>query len=158
LLKSLSFDIGAVVPLIILFVPAYVMFAALMAALGATFADTQDAQGIMGLFIILTMIPVWLMPLIGENPHGLLAVGLGMFPFTALSASTIRVTFSTVPAWQTVLSTVILVVSAGFAVWLAGRAFRLGMLRYGQDLNWRQVFRRGQSEVGQYEENVTHCA
>jgi hypothetical protein len=28
------------------------------------------------------------------------------------------------------------------AIWLAGRAFRLGMLRYGQRLKWREVFAR----------------
>jgi hypothetical protein len=33
----------------------------------------------------------------------------------------------------------LLVLCAGGAVWVAGRAFRLGMLRYGQRLDWREL-------------------
>jgi ABC-2 type transport system permease protein len=38
---------------------------------------------------------------------------------------------------------VILVISAIGSVWLAGRAFRMGMLRYGQRLRLKEVFSRG---------------
>jgi len=41
------------------------------------------------------------------------------------------------------LSVVILVASAAGALWFAGRAFRLGMLRYGQRLRWKEVFSQG---------------
>jgi ABC-2 type transport system permease protein len=51
-----------------------------------------------------------------------------------------RIGFTTVPTWQLVSSVVLLVLSAIGAVWLAGRAFRLGMLRYGQRLRWKEIF------------------
>jgi hypothetical protein len=38
------------------------------------------------------------------------------------------------------VSVTILVLSAIGAVWLAGRAFHLGMLRYGQRLHWKEIF------------------
>jgi len=41
-----------------------------------------------------------------------------------------------------IASVSILVLSAVGAVWLAGRAFRLGMLRYGQRLRWKEIFSR----------------
>jgi hypothetical protein len=31
-------------------------------------------------------------------------------------------------------------VAAGGSLWVAGRAFRLGMLRYGQRVQWRELF------------------
>jgi hypothetical protein len=40
------------------------------------------------------------------------------------------------------LNLAILVLCALAALWLAGRAFRLGMLRYGQRLSWRELFGR----------------
>ena len=42
-----------------------------------------------------------------------------------------------VPAWQILASVVIQLFCAVVAVWLAGKAFRLGMLRYGQRLRLR---------------------
>jgi hypothetical protein len=36
---------------------------------------------------------------------------------------------------------VLLVASAVFMIWLAARIFRLGMLNYGQPLNWRTIAR-----------------
>jgi ABC-2 type transport system permease protein len=51
------------------------------------------------------------------------------------------VAISTVPAWQIALSLGILIVCAVGAVWLASRAFRLGMLRYGKKLSLRELLR-----------------
>jgi ABC-2 type transport system permease protein len=52
---------------------------------------------------------------------------------------TLRLGFTTVPTWQVVASVVILIISAIGAIWLAGRAFRLGMLRYGQRIRWKEI-------------------
>jgi ABC-2 type transport system permease protein len=54
----------------------------------------------------------------------------------------IRDGLTILPAWQIVLSAVVQTASAVGAIWLAGRAFRLGMLRYGQRLRWRELFAR----------------
>jgi ABC-2 type transport system permease protein len=48
-----------------------------------------------------------------------------------------------VPFWQIAASALVQVVCAAGAVWLAARAFRLGMLRYGQRLRWRELFATG---------------
>jgi hypothetical protein len=61
-----------------------------------------------------------------------------------MSAFSLRAGFSHVPAWQIATSFAILVLCACGAVWLAGRAFRLGMLRYGQRVDWRELFPRAQ--------------
>jgi ABC-2 type transport system permease protein len=52
----------------------------------------------------------------------------------------LRIGFTTIPIWQVIVSVAILVLSATAALWLAGRAFRLGMLRYGKRLHWKEIF------------------
>jgi ABC-2 type transport system permease protein len=47
-----------------------------------------------------------------------------------------------VPTWQIALNIGILVVFAVFAIWFAGRAFRMGMLQYGKKLSLKDVFRK----------------
>jgi ABC-2 type transport system permease protein len=48
-----------------------------------------------------------------------------------------------VPVWQLALAIGLVCASAAGAVWMAGRTFRLGMLRYGQRLSWKEIFNRG---------------
>jgi ABC-2 type transport system permease protein len=123
--------------------PTYVMFAALLAALGATVADTQQAQQISGLGTSLVMAPVWLMlGIIIEDPDNVLTTILTLFPTSALPTLSFRLGFAPVPEWQIVASVAIVSLSALGALWLAGRAFRLGMLRYGQRLGWRELVGR----------------
>jgi ABC-2 type transport system permease protein len=50
--------------------------------------------------------------------------------------------FTIIPAWQIAINIGILVLFAGVAIWFAGRAFRLGMLRYGKKLSIKDVLRK----------------
>jgi ABC-2 type transport system permease protein len=123
--------------------PTYVMFAALLTALGATVADTQQAQQISGLGSSLVMAPVWLLlGVIIEDPDGLATTLLTLFPTSALPTLSFRLGFAPVPEWQIAASVASVSLSALAALWLAGRAFRLGMLRYGQRLGWRELVGR----------------
>jgi ABC-2 type transport system permease protein len=59
-----------------------------------------------------------------------------------------RSLFSVVPLWQVAASVAIQTACAVGALWLAGRAFRLGMLRYGQRLSLREILGREQATTG----------
>ena len=129
--------------MLLVMVPAFVMICALMAAVGATVTEASEGQQVMGIFTLPLYLPYMLIGVLMENPNSPLAVGLSLFPLTAPLTVSIRAGFAIVPAWQLILSVGILVASAVGALWLAGRAFRLGMLRYGQRLRWKEIFSRG---------------
>lgn len=126
--------------LIVTLFPSFVMIAALMAAIGATVTEAREAQQIIGLFSLPIWIPYWFIYPIMTNPNGPLAIGLSFFPLTAPVTLSIRTAFTSIPIWQLSLNVVVLVLFALAALWLAGRTFRLGMLRYGKRLSWREVF------------------
>ncbi len=134
----ISISASYLVLALVLFVPAFVMISALMVAVGATLTDAQEAQQVTSLFTLPLFIPFWFGFQIINHPNGPIAVGLSLFPFTAPIALAIRAGFASIPAWQIGLSLGLLFISAGFAVWLAGRAFRLGMVRYGQRVAWKE--------------------
>jgi len=94
----------------------------------------------------LISLPIWipymLIGLIMQNPNSPLTVGMSLFPLTSALTMLIRQGVTIIPNWQIALSSFILVLSAAGAIWLAGRAFRLGMLRYGKRLAWREIFTR----------------
>jgi len=133
---SVSLDYIALA--VVLFVLGFIMLSALMVAVGATLADVQEAQQVTSLFTLPLFLPFWFAFQIINHPNGPVAVGLSIFPFTAPIALAIRTGFASIPGWQIGLSLGLLIISAAFAVWFAGRAFRLGMLRYGQRVSWRE--------------------
>jgi ABC-2 type transport system permease protein len=127
---------------VVMMAPAFVMIAALMAAVGATVTEAREGQQVVGIFTMLMWVPYFMMPTLMEYPNSPLSVALSLFPLTAPLAMLMRAGFTVIPAWQIALSVGLLVASAAGAIWLAGRAFRLGMLRYGKRLRWKEVFSR----------------
>lgn len=119
--------------------PAFIMVAALMAAVGATATETSEASAVAGWFTIPLVMPYWFMSLLMKNPNAPLSVAMSLFPLTAPVTLPVRFAFTTVPVWQTVLSIALLYVCAAASIWLAGRAFRLGMLRYGKRLSLKEL-------------------
>jgi ABC-2 type transport system permease protein len=139
-LSGIHFSGETIAVIILLMVPAFIMISGLMAAVGATVTDASEGQQIMGLFTIPIWLPYLFIAVFIQNPNSPLAIAMSLFPLTAPMTVTIRMGLTSIPTWQLVVSVTILVLSAIGAVWLAGRAFRLGMLRYGQRVHWKELF------------------
>jgi ABC-2 type transport system permease protein len=122
--------------------PAFILVSALMAAMGATVSEAREGQQMVGMISLPIWIPYMLTSLLMRNPNSPLAVGLSLFPLTAPLTMLIRDSLTILPAWQIALSSAILVVTAVATIWLAGRAFRIGMLRYGKRLKLSEIFAR----------------
>jgi ABC-2 type transport system permease protein len=120
-------------------IPTYVLFSALMIALGSTVADAQESQQLGGLFSLFFTMPFYAVMALVEHPNSTLSIALSLFPLTAMTAFCMLTAFSTVPLWQVTTSVVILSLSALGAISVAGRAFRLGMLRYGKRVAWKEL-------------------
>jgi len=136
-----SLDWGIILATVAVAVPAYVLASALMTAIGATVTSTQEGQSVAALFFILHMVPCYVAGPMITTPSAPLPVGLSLLPFTALLTIGLRNLFTAVPLWQVAVSAAVQTLCAVGALWLAGRAFRLGMLRYGQRLRWRELLK-----------------
>jgi ABC-2 type transport system permease protein len=123
------------------FLPAFVMISALMTMVGATATEAREAQQVAGLFTLPIVVPFWFLPVIMESPNSALAISLSLIPFTAPLTLPLRSMVTNLPAWQIALSLTLLVLAAAGAIWLASRAFRLGMLRYGKKLTLVEILR-----------------
>jgi ABC-2 type transport system permease protein len=124
-------------------IPGFILVAAIMAMIGSTTTEAREAQLVSGMISLPIAMPFWFTSIIMAHPNSWLPVTLSLFPLTAPITLPLRAALSTVPLWQCLLSVGILFVSAGLMLWLAGRAFRLGMLRYGKRLTWRELFGKG---------------
>lgn len=125
--------------LIMVAVPCFLCIAAFMVALGATMVDEQEAQQAGAFAFLGLFLPIYLFIPFANDPNGPLAIAFSMFPVTAVTTLAVRSGFMEVPAIQFVASALIALVTGLGLVWLAGKAFRANMLRYGQRLRLRQL-------------------
>lgn len=125
----------------IFFLPAYALIAAVMVAVGSAVTEQQEGQQIGGILNLFFLAPAFITPLLFTNPGHPVLVFMTLFPTTAFLTVSLRWGLGTIPTWQIVLSWVLLVSSTVGMVWVAARLFRLGMLRYGQPLSVKGVWR-----------------
>lgn len=135
-----------IVLLTIVAIPTYIFFASLMTIIGAVMSDGQEADQVGPLVFLLLFVPIYLIVPIAANPNGLLAVVLTLIPFTSLLTIAIRTLFVEIPAWQFIGAALIASLCTAGAIWLAGKALRLSMLRYGQRLPFAELFGRKSAE------------
>jgi ABC-2 type transport system permease protein len=142
-LALLQFSLfGLIDPMLILylflfFLVAYLVFGALMLAVGAAVNQIADAQSLMGPIMLLMIIPYVLAPVIGRAPDSAVAVAASFIPPVNCFAMLARLASSSPPpAWQVVLSLLAGVVGAAIAVWFAAKIFRVGLLMHGKPPNF----------------------
>jgi ABC-2 type transport system permease protein len=133
---------ATLIPIILVAFPTYLFIVALMASIGSTLTESQDAEQLGPLMFLILLLPVYLFLPISSNPNGLLALLLSFFPGTSVVTMAIRNIFIEVPTWQILAALAIAIMSAVGAIWLAGKAFRMSMLRYGQRLKLVEIFSR----------------
>lgn len=145
-------DWGNLLTTVAIAIPTYIIATGLMLAVGSTVVEAQEGQALGFFFYMLMISPLVAIVAIGENPNGPLAIGMSILPFTSLFAISLRNLFISIPAWQIALSILVLWLSVILSLWLATRAFRLGMLRYGQRLRLDEILgRTGQKDLMQGE-------
>jgi ABC-2 type transport system permease protein len=135
-----SIDWGGILAVVVVGVPTFVLASAIMFTIGATVAEAQEGQGLGPILFILSIAPTWFIMKIGEDPNGTFAIALSLVPFASLLTIGIRNMLIEVPWWQVLLSAGFQTLLALGAIWLAGRAFRFGMLRSGQRIRLGEVF------------------
>ncbi|NQZ77712.1 MAG: ABC transporter permease [Ekhidna sp.] len=119
------------------FLGGYLLYGALFAAVGSAVDTPADAQQ----FMMPIMLPI-IISLMGlfmfvfEDPDGTVSFWLSIIPFTSPIVMMGRIGFG-VPAWEIVLSMVLLVGGFIFTLWLAGRIYRIGILMHGTKVNYK---------------------
>ncbi len=122
-----------IVYLAIFFLISYLVFGALMLAIGAAVNQMADAQSLMGPVMVLMIVPYVLTPVIGRAPDSAIAVAASFIPPVNAFAMLARLASSSPPPlWQVLLSILAGLAGACAAVWFASKVFRVGLLMHGK--------------------------
>jgi ABC-2 type transport system permease protein len=122
-----------IVYLLAFFLIAYLVFGAIMLAIGAAVNQLADAQSLMGPVMLLLVTPYILTPFIGQRPDSNFAIAMSFIPPINPFAMLARLASSSPPpAWQVLLSLAVGLLAAWIAVWFAAKIFRVGLLMHGK--------------------------
>ena len=127
-------------------IPSYVLLAALMTALGAILVDAHAGQQVAMLVVTFYSMSVMLVVPLMRDLNSPLTVGLSLLPLAAPVVLPLRAAFTQVPLWHIAASIAVQIVCALAGLWLAGRALRIGMLRYGRRPRLRELLSRAKAQ------------
>jgi ABC-2 type transport system permease protein len=120
----------------------FLLIASLMVAVGSACNTLKEAQNLMAPISLLLAMPLVLSIAVLKEPNGAFATVASFFPpFTPFMMMARIASVPGPPAWQIAASFVLLAVSVGVAIRLAGRVFRVGILMVGQPPRLREVWR-----------------
>jgi len=140
-LQSAAIDVNVFLMLVLVFIPAFFFFSGIALTISSTVTESTEGQQAIGLISMPVGFSYWFAALIIANPSSPASVGLSLFPLTAPTLMPLRVAFGVVPLEQFLACIVILTVSAVFTIWLAARAYELGMMQYGKRLRLADLLR-----------------
>jgi len=89
-LKAVRVEPGFIAVALLMFVLEYLLFAALMGAIGSLVTSAKDGQNLSGPLVLLAMTPEFFIPVFFIAPNGPIAVGLSLFPLSAPLALLLR--------------------------------------------------------------------
>lgn len=138
-LSRFTFPPGFLVWALLFLVLGYLLFASVMAAAGAIAPNAREGGQIVWLLIVPLMPTLMFGRSFAEDPNGMLAVVLSLFPLSAPSAMVTRLAVGQVPLWQILVSLLGLGLTAYLFIVLAGRFFRAGNLLSQEAFNWRRL-------------------
>lgn len=109
----------------------YLLYAAILVAMGSVCDSMKDAQGLMTPVTLLMVVPLFAMFPVSQDPNGTLAKVLSWFPpftpFVMMNRA------AGPPAWwEYAGTTLLLAATTVFAFWAAAKVFRLGILMTGK--------------------------
>ena len=136
-----SFNFAAILFFfIIYFLGGYLLYASLFAAIGAASDNETDTQQFMLPVIFPVLFALFAAIQGANNPDGSLAFWTSLIPFTSPIVMMVRIPAG-VPAWELIVSVLLLLFSFIGTTWVAAKIYRTGILMYGKKVNYREIWK-----------------
>lgn len=123
---------GQILVFLLLFlIGGYLLYSSIFAAIGSAVDNIQDASQIQTLAIVPIIVAFMVSMAVVNDPNSGLAFWTSLIPFTSPMVMMARIPFD-IPAWQGIVSLIILYISFIGMIWLAAKIYRVGIFMYGK--------------------------
>jgi ABC-2 type transport system permease protein len=117
---------------IIFFILGYLIYATIMAGVGALIPNIKEASQATFYVILPLLIPLVMVSVLIEEPNAPIAVILSLIPFTAPNTIMTRMATTSVPLWQSLLSISLMILTIVFLIRGVAGMFRAQLLLTGK--------------------------
>ncbi len=131
-LVGFQLEAGKVILLLLYFIFGYLFFAGAYGMVSAISTSMQEGPQFAVIFTLPAALPLYFVGVFTATPDAGLPVALSIIPFTSPLAMVMRISLTTVPAWQIIVSLALLALTDVLLIWMAGRLFRVQTLLAGQ--------------------------
>lgn len=125
--------------MLLYFIGGYVFFGSLFAACGAITDKDNENQAYMSVITFSLLGAFYIGMFAVDNGNSALALACTYIPFTSPTVGTVNAITGASPVWQTLLSLLILYVSAFLSVVFAGKLYRSSMLLKGKQFTPKDI-------------------
>ena len=123
---------------LIFFLFGYLIYASLMASVGALVPNMREASQATFVVILPLIIPMLFISALIEQPQGAVATTFSLIPLTAPVAMMTRLASTQVPLWQILLAIILMALTAGLLIRSAAGLFHAQTLFSGQPFNLKR--------------------
>lgn len=140
MLGNVSYIIELFGLLLLFLVGGFMLYAAIYAAIGSAVDNIQDAGQLQSVVVFPIIIGVAVAMAAAADPASSLSLWTSFIPFTSPMVMMARIPFG-IPAWEIVVSLVILFASFFVVVWFAAKIYRVGIFMYGKKPTFAELIK-----------------
>jgi len=122
------------------FLAGYLLYSSLLGAVGAAVDNDEDSQQLVFPITIPLILSIMLLFPIARNPEGPIAFWGSIIPFTSPVAMLARIPYE-IPAWELLLSMLLLLITTAGAIWIAAKIYKTGLLLYGKKITLKELIK-----------------
>jgi ABC-2 type transport system permease protein len=122
------------------FILGYLLYAGIFVAAGAPVTTEQEAQQLTSYVSLLLVFPIVLAVPAMQNPDALYIRVLSFIPVMTPAFMVLRLPIRMPETWEILGTMGVLLVSAVFMMWAAGKIFRIALLVYGKRPSLAQLW------------------
>ena len=126
--------------LVLFLIGGYLFYSSIYAAIGSAVDNIQDASQLQSVAIVPIILALVISMSVVNDPNSSLAIWTSMIPFTSPMVMMARLPFG-IPAWQPIVSLLILAVSLLAMIWLSAKIYRVGIFMYGKKPSVAELIR-----------------
>ncbi len=124
------------------FVFGYILYTSFVLVFVSAVTSEQEVNQAVSAAVIIVLIPYFLSFFwVLRNPSSIASVVSSMIPFFTPLVMPLRLSISGVPIWESILSIIILTLSAWGTLFLASKVYRVSMLMVGKPLRLSEILR-----------------
>ncbi|MDR1737315.1 MAG: ABC transporter permease [Candidatus Symbiothrix sp.] len=122
------------------FIGGYLLYASLFASIGAVTNSHEDTQQFLMPVTLIILFAFYVGMYSAQHPDGTLALWASLIPFTSPIVMMTRIAYG-LPAWQWILSLVLLYAADGLMIGAAAKIYRTGILMYGKKPSLKEIIK-----------------